>query len=382
MSSKIKINKYDIQLLLLWFALFPIDIPGKIVYFIQAILAIIIFINAFGEIRKVPMFPLVCLFPLAIIVSCVTNRNTILLTQTLRGFIYALLIIDLYIFIHKYIRVRGDKELLHNLYAFSKVYFILSSAWILVLCITMRMTENLDQVYLVLGGKFNTAYLMLIFLILFYSSWNGNKILSRNWKSGIFFVLALFSIIICQIIHVSTGIVAISVFYILVVMPKEFLKSINNPILLVVIIVTSMVTVFFISFILKQPFIQNLIVNILHEDLSLTGRIELYKLLSPLLLKSGAWGGGFGSYVAAQLGYHGWYNAQNGLAEVILTYGYCGTIGFLLLCYVSSLKSKGYYKALNAGIFTFILIAIVEVPFDARFIFLLALFMLLEKKEV
>ena len=225
MSSKIKINKYDIQLLLLWFALFPIDIPGKIVYFIQAIFAIIIFINAFGEIRKVPMSPLVCLFPLAIIVSCVTNRNTILLTQTLRGFIYALLIIDLYIFIHKYIRVRGDKELLHNLYAFSKVYFILSSAWILVLCITMRMTENLDQVYLVLGGKFNTAYLMLIFLILFYSSWNGNKILSRNWKSGIFFVLALFSIIICQIIHVSTGIVAISVFYIFVVMPKEFLKS-------------------------------------------------------------------------------------------------------------------------------------------------------------
>ena len=115
MSSKIRINKYDIQLLLLWFALFPIEIPGKIVYFIQAIFAIIIFINAFGEIRKVPMFPLVSLFPLTIIISCVTNRNTILLTQTLRGFIYALLIIDLYIFIHKYIRVRGEKELLHNL---------------------------------------------------------------------------------------------------------------------------------------------------------------------------------------------------------------------------------------------------------------------------
>ena len=244
MSSKIRINKYDIQLLLLWFALFPIEIPGKIVYFIQAIFAIIIFINAFGEIRKVPMFPLVSLFPLTIIISCVTNRNTILLTQTLRGFIYALLIIDLYIFIHKYIRVRGEKELLHNLYAFSKVYFILSSAWILVLCITMRMTENLDQVYLVLGGKFNTAYLMLIFLILFYSSWNGNKILSWKWKSIIFLVLALFSIMICQILHVSTGIVAISFFYILVVMPKEFLKLINKPIMLVTIIVTSMVIVF------------------------------------------------------------------------------------------------------------------------------------------
>ena len=97
MSSKIKINKYDIQLLLLLFALFPIDIPGKIVYFIQAIFAIIIFINAFGEIRKVPMFPLVCLFPLAIIVSCVTNRNTILLTQTLRGFIYIFLYINIFV---------------------------------------------------------------------------------------------------------------------------------------------------------------------------------------------------------------------------------------------------------------------------------------------
>ena len=93
-----------------------------------------------------------------------------------------------------------------------------------------------------------------------------------------------------------------------------------------------------------------------------------------MLLKSGAWGGGFGSYVAAQLGYHGWYNAQNGLAEVILTYGYCGIIGFLLLCYVSSLKSKGYYNAINACIFTFIIISIVEVPFYVIFIFIIYLF--------
>ena len=37
-------NEYDIQLFLLWFALFPITIPGKIVYFIQAIFAVVIFI--------------------------------------------------------------------------------------------------------------------------------------------------------------------------------------------------------------------------------------------------------------------------------------------------------------------------------------------------
>ena len=138
-------------------------------------------------------------------------------------------------------------------------------------------------------------------------------------------------------------------------------------------IIGSMLLIFCLKYILQLSFVQNIIVNVLHEDISLTGRMELYTLLGPLVLKSGLFGGGFGSYVAATLAYHGWYNAQNGLAEIILTYGFLGGISFLLLTFVLMYKAKNKNAALYSAIMVFIVVAIVEIPFNNSFILLLSL---------
>lgn len=139
------------------------------------------------------------------------------------------------------------------------------------------------------------------------------------------------------------------------------------------LIIGSMLLPLGLNVILKLPLIQKIIVEILHEDLSLTGRMELYTLLYPLILKAGLWGGGFGSYVAATLKYHGWYNAQNGLAEIILTYGFIGGITFLTLVFHSIAKATNKNIIVYLTIFVFIVIAIVEVPFNRVFFLLLSL---------
>lgn len=375
MRYKIKIN--DLLLVLLWLSVFPIQLPGKMTYVIQAFLVLTIFLNSFSEIKRIQYNFLILLFPITITISCFLNKNSILITQVLRGVTYSLLIIDVYTYIHRYIRLAGEQRMLAILYKLSKCYFVFGFVWTIALVMLGKPMDT--DIYMPLGGKFNSAYIFLIFLILFRIQ-QKDRGTSRILKDNvIFIVLSILCIWTCVLLQVSTGIVAIVFFAALIFVPNDFTKCINNAVVFIALIIGSMVIVFSISTVLNLHFVQNIVVDILHEDLSLTGRTALYELLLPQIFKSGMFGGGFGSYIASQLGYHGWLNAQNGLSEVILTYGFCGAITFLILCFASSKGRNGYYKSLNAGIITFIFIAIVEVPFDIRFIFLLALFMLVNE---
>lgn len=374
MKIKIKLRHSDLLLALLWFSVFPFQLPGKSVYFLQFIFGSIILVYSFKEYKKMPYFFFVILFPCVIFISCLINRNAILFTQVARGGTYSILIIDAFLFTHLYARKRGKEKLIDNLYIMAKVYFIVSTIGIFWLLFAGTLNDSAENLNLVLGGKFNTAYMMIIFLILFYSRMYNNKVVLRKREKQTFCMLACICIWVCFLLQVSTGMVAIVFLTVLIIIPNDFYKMVNNPLIVTSLIIGSMVVVFFISAILTLPIVQKIIVNVLHENLSLTGRTELYQLLYPLLLKSGLWGGGFGSYKAMQLGYHGWYNAQNGLAEIILTYGYMGALTFLIMVFFCALKNKSNYKAINIGIITFIVVAIIEVPFDVRFVFLLSIF--------
>ena len=371
-----RIRKMDILLFMLWFCVFPIIIPDKITYILQLLFSCFIMLYSFRELFRIPWFPAVTLFSISMIISCMVNRETIQITHVLRGISYGILIIDVFCFLHKYIRIFGTRTLYEKLYKISRLYFIVIVAWITIVLILGKVSADIgiEDEYLILQGKFNTAYVLIFFLIFFWLAWNGNRVISCKRKKYVFLCLFIVSIIICNLVQVSTGLVGITVFVALLICPSKISSIIRKPLIFVLLILASMMIVFFIDVILKQPVIYDLIINVLHEDMSLTGRTYLYALLYPLLFKSGLWGGGFGSYVSMQLGYHGWFNAQNGLSEIILTYGFAGGITFLITVLFAAVSNKANLKGLNAGIIAFVVIAIVEVPFDVRFILLLALF--------
>lgn len=369
-----KVSKLDLRIILLWIALFQFYLPNEKIYYVyQFAIACFIFIESLAEIRKRPNYLLILLYPLTIVISCIVNRNTILYTQVARGFTNALLIADVFLMIKRYEKKRGAKKLFGILYSMSKLYAIMNILWIIVLLVTGNLQKAVLDEFLFSRGKFPTAYILLFYLMFFCTAWNGNHYFSKRWKKALFIVQAIGCIGICVLIETSTGIIAIFAFLILTLFGKRLIRIIENPFVIVGVMIGSMFLIFGLSAILKFPFVQNIIVNVLHEDLSLTGRMELYTLLYPLVLKSGLWGGGFGSYVATTLAYHGWYNAQNGLAEIILTYGFVGGVTFLTLVFISVVGAMNKNIILYLAIFVFIIVAVVEIPFNSGFILLLSL---------
>lgn len=358
----------------LWLAIFQFYIPNKKIYYVfQFAVALLLFIDSLPEIKRNSKYFLLFLYPLTIMISCIVNRDSITYTQVARGFTSALLMIDIFLLVGRYERRRWGEKLINTLYKMSKIYAIANVLWIIGLIAMGKLQDAVQNDFLFSRGKFPTAYVLLFYLMFFCMCWNGNRLVSVRFKKQVFMLAAVGCIGICSLIETATGILAILAFTVLVLFGGNIEKLIKNPIAILCLIISSMFFVFLLGEILQIELVQNFIVNILHEDLSLTGRMELYSLLFPLVMKSGLWGGGFGSYVAATLAYHGWYNAQNGLAEIILTYGFVGGITFLLLVFFSFVFAKNHGRLLYLTILVFVIVAIVEIPFNSSFILLLSL---------
>lgn len=369
-----KVSRLDLRVILLWVAIFQFYLPNEKVYYIyQFFVACFIFVKSFGEIKKCMNYTGAFFYSLVITVSCIINRNSILITQVARGFTNALLIIDTLLLFKQYERIRNGKKLIELLFKISKFYACMNVLWIAVLIVTGKLHSAVIGEFLFSRGKFLTAYVLIFYLMFFYMAWNGNRFFPSKWKKGLLVIQAIGCITICALIETATGIIAIIMFLFFLLYGGAIVRIFENPLAIVTAIIGSMLLIFCLKYILQLSFVQNIIVNVLHEDISLTGRMELYTLLGPLVLKSGLFGGGFGSYVAATLAYHGWYNAQNGLAEIILTYGFLGGISFLLLTFVLMYKAKNKNAALYSAIMVFIVVAIVEIPFNNSFILLLSL---------
>lgn len=378
----VRIKKMNILLLLLWIAIFPIYLPiNEISYIYQMISAVIVFVFTIYDLKLFPNFS-VFLFPATICISCLVNKNEILIINCFKGFSYALLCLDCFLLVYKYIKKYGTKELFQTMLGISKFYFALNLIWTIFLITTNKISNAVQNEYLMLGGKFTSAYMLIFFLMFYYINLEDsltNKVRKRDKLK--FIALSILCIVLCAFYQTATGIVAIISFCLIILFGKNILKIFNYPFVVILFVVLSMVLIFLLSNILNVSFVKYIIVHILHEDLTLTGRLELYKLLLPLLRKASYFGFGYGSYVTTRLGYHGWYDSQNGLAEIILTYGYIGCISFLILIYTSIKKSKVYFEPLNAVLLIFIIIAIIEVPFNSKFILLLAILMF-SKKDI
>lgn len=380
---KMRINKMNLMVILLWIAIFPFYTRNeKIFYIYQFVVAIVIAISTISELKNIPGKFFLCFYPIVIVVSCVLNRSIILYTQVFRGGTLALLILDIFLLLHKYIRTRSGLSLFNIFYRLSSLYVIINILWVFALVLTGGINDAIQNNFLFSKSKFTVAYTCVFFLMFYCIVWSGNKLFPGKYKKTIFILLSLICIALCMMVQTATGAIALALFMILMLVPRKILKRINNPVILIALILASMWIIFSLSLVVSLPPVQRLITNVFHKDLTLTGRLHIYELLSPLLFRSGFLGSGFGSYVAQSLGEHGWYNAQNGLAETILTYGFLGAGSFLILVFISSYYSKGCVEPINAAILVFIIVAIVEIPFTERFAFLLALLMFADASVV
>lgn len=224
-----------------------------------------------------------------------------------------------------------------------------------------------------LGNKFQVAYMHYWGLLLYILKNSYDKKLKiRKMYYGIGFCA-----IISIIVQCTTALIgSIILFYFLSRWNKTH-KWIYNPLFALLFLLICSSFFFIFSNILDNSFVQYILVDILNEDPTLTGRMGIYQSLIGFLSLGSIWGYGLGNshFILAYL--FGVANAQNGILDVWIEQGLIGT--FLFLCILFILIKhieKNFYKLFTypilAFIYTYIYLSSVEITLGINFMLLLA----------
>lgn len=229
--------------------------------------------------------------------------------------------------------------------------------------------------YYLIGNKFRVAYIHLQ-LIVFYLQ----KIKLKKSAMGVkeFIILIIFCIltlIICIRVESSTGIIGLIILACFLLLSKSRYKSIKSPkTVIFTIILSSVVLVFFSNIFLDNKYVAYFIEDVLKEDMTLTGRTEIYKRLPEVL--SGHWflGYGYGSSYEVMYSFMRAPNTQNGLFECILEQGVVATFLLLVLIYkVFSYNRKNTFNLpVIIMIYIYGILSSVEITLNLPFMVFLA----------
>lgn len=223
---------------------------------------------------------------------------------------------------------------------------------------------------LLLGNKFNLSYLH-IFLVALYANICEEKTKKVNITLIVLWGIAFFIAITSTC---TTAAVACGLFAVLYLFQEKFEKIILNPIVAIVMILFCDSLLFINSAILTWGPINSFIVNFLHEDTTLTGRMMIYQNVLKLLMMNPWFGFGAENNYAMSHTVAMGMNTQNGLADIIVSYGVVGACLILLLMVVSLLKRKeDYSRSYMALMYTFIIVSMVEITLGNYFLITLAL---------
>lgn len=175
-----------------------------------------------------------------------------------------------------------------------------------------------------LGNKFVVSYwhLMLVFLAILLE-----KNEKKQKKKVIIYVFLLSCI--CVYIDCTTALLASWVLIILYFLPQNIKKILSNTIVYMLsFLISAFLLLMFDGILLWKP-IQYLVVNILHRDATLTGRLQVYTYIFKLFLTHKWLGYGYGTDIVQKTSI--WYaNVQNGFWDFVIRYGLL-TMLFLVL---------------------------------------------------
>ena len=231
-----------------------------------------------------------------------------------------------------------------------------------------------DTEYL-LGNKFAVGYIHMLLLGLYATLLAKRKgYLRYNW--GLFWLIFAESIIVIYRADTMTcmlGLVAVAVISPLI--PKRLSSKLSSGVACVATLIGINVVFFGTGMMLENEFVRYFITEVLGRNLNLTGRTAIYDELGMIIQMSPYVGWGYGSSVVSQ--FVGSGNAQNGIMELLVTYGVIGTLGFLcvLIALLPGRKNINNPAAhgLVAVLYGMFFASLVEISFGIMFYLMLSL---------
>lgn len=239
-----------------------------------------------------------------------------------------------------------------SLYFIIDAYFIFAKSG-------LKLNGN-EQPLFFSGGKFSVCYIYLLLMILFFTKYQDLKSIYKILIVGI-------GIFLAQAVDCNTGLLGILAFAIILLLPEKIKKGNWKYIwffgaflihyLIVIVQIQS-----------KNTLIQYVITNILHRSTHLTGRTAIYDQIPEIMEKHWILGYGYTSERIQEV--TGLANTQNGFLQILYTGGivalviYCGILIYMIHC-LTKMKNIKASNVLFAGLIAYLVIAIVEIPFNS-----------------
>lgn len=201
--------------------------------------------------------------------------------------------------------------------------------------ILIFLTPNLiipnggDKLYLI-GNKFAVgfAHVLMITFFLTVQHYRGKNLPQYRWK---LIFLTIVSLIIVIRVSCSTAIVSLLLllaFLWLLQNGNRTLHSMKGP---YIILLASILFVFFNQLVLSIPAVQFFIEKILGRNTTLTHRTYIFALVPLLLMDRLLWGYGYGTSYNYLMSAYGYPNTQNGLLEWVWQGGIFSAVLILLM---------------------------------------------------
>lgn len=226
-----------------------------------------------------------------------------------------------------------------------------------------------------LGNKFMVSYLHMQavgFAGLFLEC---TKKRGKSSMSLALLLYGIYGIAVCAYVNCATGMIGNALILLLLYFPiaQSVKAMLAKPFTMLVILFSANILLIGFNIIEQLPIVQTFIVDILHKDLTLTGRYKIYAMLPNLIGKNLLLGYGYNSDIFADL--IGYGNAQNGILQYAIDCGVTGVAAFILT-WITSIKKVQHSLQntwpLVCTVYGFIICSLVEVCFKFNFILILA----------
>lgn len=286
------------------------------------------------------------------------------------GILFAIFIYDMERIIYIKSKRNCLDEFIHQVNMISIISNIVSSISVFIL-IENRTVDNFNYY---LGDKFSCCYALVLGIILF---WADNKIsIKEKNRKKVIIVLLGYSLLYEIIVNCMTAIILTLIIGSCILIPFESIKKgLRSPLLAV----TSLICVgsfpLWSSALLSNEKIQFIVTNVMHKNISLSGRMYIYSYINRFLRERQWYGYGYSNNIVEQT--LGFGNIQNGLLDIVLSYGVIVAIIFIFIVTI-------YWKIPNKSddssfifwgiMFAMIIISSIEITFSTL-IFYFSLFM-------
>lgn len=316
MGYKIKLSTIEIILLVL--TVIKISFIPNDIFMIIRYLTIIYFIVRYFKNFFDSKLVLGLFFAYTIILSYSSWINTSSVTWTISAAALGLNYIVIFVVFSKFCKDRTNDELIILLIRILGCLIIINDFFFLIASYNFA---NADETYII-GNKFEVAFCHALLACLIYV--RGKSIISKVETLA----FLVYSIIISMIVNCTTGIVILSVLVIMLWSPNWLKVVLEKPYTFILALGGENILIWGTTQLFKQPYVQNIIVNVFHKSPDMTGRERLYRATLNLVQEKPLWGYGYNTDIYRIM--FGYGNAQNGLFHIITQAGIIGAVIYFL----------------------------------------------------